>query len=241
MRAESGAGPLVPMNGGRGPWPPGTLLAGLPDASRQPFLDLGTKQQYGESGRVLIREGDEGAFAYLLLAGSVKVTGATDEGDALLAVRVGGDVVGELSVLDDRPRLATITTAGPVISRVIGRGELLGLMSRDPALSLQLARGVSDKLRSATTRRIEFTGCAVAIRLARVLLDLAERYGQRAPAGCTIGVQLTHTELATLAGSAEPTVQRWLRQLKADGVVSTGYRSTTVLDMNALRQRAFPV
>ena len=79
----------------RGPWPPGSLLAGLPEASRQRFLSLGTKRQYAGTGRVLIREGDHGVVAYLLLSGSVKVTAAADEGDALLAIRVGGDVVGE--------------------------------------------------------------------------------------------------------------------------------------------------
>ena len=238
--AALGGRPLIADNDGRGPWPPGSLLAGLPEASRQRLLGLGAKQQYAESGRILIREGDEGTVVYLLLAGSVKVTGATDEGDALLAVRVGGDVVGELTTLDGRPRLATVTTAGPVIARVIGQAEFLGLLARDPALSLALTRGVSDKLRSATSRRIEFTGCDVNTRFARVLLDLAERYGEDTSAGRTIGCPLTQTELATLAGAAEPTVQRSLRQLKGDGIVATGYRVTTVLDMDALWRRAFP-
>jgi CRP-like cAMP-binding protein len=58
--------------------------------------------------------------------------------------------------------------------------------------------------------------------------------------GQTISCPLTQAELATLAGAAEPTVQRTLRQLKADGIISTGYRETTVRDMDALRRRAFP-
>jgi CRP/FNR family cyclic AMP-dependent transcriptional regulator len=232
--------PLITVNDGRGPWPPGSLLASLPEASRQRLLGLGAKQQYAGAGRILVREGDKGTVVYLLLAGSVKVTGATDDGDALLAVRVGGDIVGELAALDGRPRAATVTTAGPVIARIIGQAEFLGLLTRDPALSLALTREVSDKLRSATSRRIEFTRCDVNTRFARVLLDLAERYGENTPAGRTIGCPLTQTELATLAGAAEPTVQRSLRQLKAEGVVSIGYRVTTVLDMDALRRRAFP-
>ncbi len=237
---RSGRRSLIGGKDGQGPWPPGSLLAGLPEATRQRLLSLGAKQQYAGYGRILIREGDKGTAVYLLLAGSVKVTGATDEGEGLLAIRVGGDVVGELAALDGRPRLATVTTAGPVIARVIGQAEFLGLLSRDPALSLALTREVSDKLRSATSRRIEFTGCDVNTRFARVLLDLAERYGEHTPAGRTIGCPLTQTELATLAGAAEPTVQRSLRQLKADGIVSTGYRMTTVLDMDALQRRAFP-
>lgn len=203
------------------------------------LLGLGTQKQYPESGKVLIREGSESTVVYLLLAGSVKVTGATGTGgDALLAVRVGGDAVGELSALNAQPRLATVTTAGRVRALVIKRADFLGALNRDPELALAVARGVSDKLRTATSRRIDFTGCDVITRLARVLLDLAERYGGKTREGRTLGCPLTQGELASLAGAAEPTVQRALRQLKAEGLVATGYRETTVLDMDALRRRA---
>ncbi|MCW2935656.1 MAG: transcriptional regulator, Crp/Fnr family [Actinomycetia bacterium] len=221
-------------------WPPGSLLAGLSEPARQRLLALGAKSQYADSGRVLIREGDGSTVVFLLLAGTVKVTGATDDGDALLTIRVGGEVVGELAALDGRPRLATVTTAGPVIARVIGRGEFSGLLTRDPELAVAVTRNVAGKLRSATSRWIDFAGCDVTTRLARVLLDLATRYGEQADAGLTIGCPLTQTELATLIGAGEPTVQRTLRQLRADGIISTGYRETAIIDMARLREYAFP-
>jgi CRP-like cAMP-binding protein len=145
-----------------------------------------------------------------------------------------------LAALDGRPRLATVTTAGPVTARVIGRGEFTGLLGRDSDLSVAIASSVADKLRTATSRRVDFAGCDVTTRFARVLLDLAQRYGEQTLEGRRICCPLTQTELATLAGAAEPTVQRTLRQLKAEGIVSIGYRETTVLDMGLLRQRAFP-
>lgn len=208
--------------------------------ARQRLLGLGAKKQFPGSGRVLIREGDNSRVVFLLLAGVVKVSGSTGTGEALLAIRVGGDMVGELSALDSRPRLATVTTAGPVIARVIGQGEFIGFLARDPDAALAISRGVSDKLRSATARRVDFTGCDAATRFARVLLELAVRYGQNTRAGAVIRCPLTQSELAALAGAAEPTIQRVLRQLRAEGVVASGYRETTVLDIAGLRQRAFP-
>jgi CRP/FNR family transcriptional regulator, cyclic AMP receptor protein len=221
-------------------WPPGTLLAGLAETGRRRLLRLGAKQQYADPGRVLIREGEKTSSVYLLLAGVVKVTGATEGGEALLAIRVGGDFVGELAALDGRPRLATVTTAGTVLARVIGQGEFISFLTRNPDVSLAITRGVADKLRAATARRIDFTGCDVATRLARTVLDLAVRYGERTPAGTVIRCSLTQTELATLVGAAEPTIQRALRQLRIDDIVTTGYRQTTVQDMTALGRRAFP-
>lgn len=190
---------------------------------------------------MIIREGASGTLVYLLLAGSVKVTGATEPGvDALLAIRVGGDAVGELAALDEQPRLATVTTAGPVHLLIIKQADFLNALQRDPKLALAVARGVSDKLRTATSRRIDFTGCDVITRLARVLLELANRYGEESDAGRTLGCPLTQGELATLASAGEVTVQRALRQLRAEGIVVTGYRETTVLDMGALKDRAYP-
>ena len=104
--------------------------------------------------------------------------------------------------------------------------------------ALAITRDVAGKLRSATAHRIDFTGCPVVTRLSRVLLELAVRYGDQARAGTVIRCPLTQTELATLVGAAEPTVQRVLRQLRVDNVVSTGYRETTVLDMAGLKRRA---
>lgn len=224
-----------------GTWPPGSLLGGLPEPARQQLFGLGAKTQYPDSGRILIREGDSSSVVFLLLAGVVKVSGASDDGEALLAIRVGGDVVGELSALDGRPRLATVVTAGPVIARVTGRGEFVSFLARHPDVGLAITKGIADKLRSATARRIDFTGCGVVVRFARVLLELATRYGEQTPAGTVIRCPLTQTELATLVGSAEPTIHRALRQLRAEEIVTTGYRETTVLDMAGLRQRAFPL
>jgi CRP-like cAMP-binding protein len=170
-----------------------------------------------------------------------KVIGASDDGTALLAVRVGGDVVGELSALDGRPRLATVVTAGPVLARVISQDEFVGFLARNPDVGLAITKGIADKLRTATARRMDFAGCSVAVRFARVLLDLATRYGVPSPVGTVIRCPLTQTEMATLVGASEPAIQRVLRELRTDKIVATGYRETTVLDVGGLRQRAYPL
>lgn len=226
--------------GRRASWPRGSLLARLTEPAQRRLLDLGARCHYPDSGRVLIREGDATRGVFLLLNGIVKTTAATDAGDALLAIRVGGDIVGELAALDGGPRLASVTTAGPVVARVIGQAEFIDLLNRDPELARAVAGSVADKLRTATSRRIDFAACDVLTRLARVLLELAERHGEQTPAGQTIGCPLTQTELATLIGASEPTVQRALRQFKADGIVSIGYRETAVADMRRLRDCAYP-
>lgn len=221
------------------PWPPSSLLGGLGGDERDRLLTLGVRVRY-PAGRVLMRESERTTFVVLVLDGVVKATGRTQDGrDALLAVRMGGDLVGELAAVDGRPRSATVTTCGPVVARVVTRGDFRACMQRNPQIADAVNASIVAKLRVANARRIDFTGCDAATRLARVLHQVAMAYGEPTGGGAVIRWPITQPELATLSGAAEPTVHKALRRFREAGVVSTGYRTIRVEDLALLRDIAF--
>ncbi|WP_055497708.1 Crp/Fnr family transcriptional regulator [Streptomyces albus] len=224
---------------GREPdWPPTSLLGGLAPPVRDRLLALGTRVRY-TADHVLMREAEQTGFVLVLLDGLVKVTGRTHDGrDALLAVRRGGDLVGEFAAVDGRPRSATVTTCGTVIARLVTRGDFLARLRDEPALAHAVNTAVVTKLRTATGHRVDFTGCDTTTRLARVLHQIALSHGRPTGAGAVIDWPLTQPELATLCGAAEPTVHKALRRLREAGVVTTGYRSIRVEDLALLRHWA---
>jgi CRP/FNR family transcriptional regulator, cyclic AMP receptor protein len=219
-------------------WPPSSLLGSLASPSRDRLLEPGTTRQY-VAGRVLMREGDTTKFVVVLLDGVVKVTGLTLDGkEALLAIRVGGDIVGEFAAFDEGPRSSTVTTCGAVVGRVIRQAEFLAALRRDSLLVEAVNRAVVGKARAANARRVEFAGYDAPTRLARVLRELAVRYGERSGNRVVIAWPLTQPELASLAAVAEPTAQKALRALRGRGVIATGYRSLTIVDLDALNRIA---
>ncbi|RKN11449.1 Crp/Fnr family transcriptional regulator [Streptomyces radicis] len=221
------------------PWPGASLLGGLGPRAREHLLQLGARARY-PADRVLMREAEHSTFVLLLLDGVVKVTGRThDHRDALLAVRMGGDLVGELAAVDGRPRSATVTTCGPVVARMATRGAFLDCVRRHPEVAQAVDESIVAKLRAATAHRVDFTGCDAATRLARVLHQIAMTYGERVGQGAVIRWPITQPELATLSGAAEPTVHKALRRLRETGVVSTGYRSVRIEDLAHLSRIAF--
>ncbi|WNI18917.1 Crp/Fnr family transcriptional regulator [Actinacidiphila sp. ITFR-21] len=239
-RARPPARPGRPARAAWG-WPARSLLASLGDQSRKRLLAIGTLCQFAPSGRPLMREGDTSTFVLILLDGVVKATGRSQDGkDALLAVRVGGDLVGELAAIDGQPRSATVTTSGTVLARVVKQADFLDCLRREPEVAAMVNRSVVGKLRAANARRIDLTGCDVPTRVARVLHDVVVRYGERTAEGAVLRWPLTQPELAGLAGAAVVTVNKVLRQLRADGVVSTGYRSVTVLDLDGAAAVTYP-
>ncbi|UUU23042.1 Crp/Fnr family transcriptional regulator [Streptomyces sp. DSM 40750] len=220
-------------------WPESSLLGGLARPALERFLELGTRVPF-PAGRVLMREAERSDFVLILLSGVVKATGLTHDGrDALLAVRMGGDLVGELAAVDGEPRSATVTACGPVAARVVQRDDFLGFLRRDPGTAHAVNASVVAKLRAANTLRIDFTGCDATTRLARVLHQIAMTHGVRVGAAVMIPWPITQPELATLAGAAEPTVQKALRKLRAAGVIATGYRTVRIEDLTRLRDIAF--
>ncbi|MEU4149408.1 Crp/Fnr family transcriptional regulator [Streptomyces sp. NPDC026659] len=217
------------------PWPLRGFLAALPERERRELLALGTTRRY-ERGSALMTAGEDGTQCFVVLRGFLKVVGENTDGNrALLAIRVPGDVVGEIAVLDGRPRSATVFAAVPTWARVIAGGQLLTHIAGHPVTALALQRTVTAKLRESTSHRTDLNGVPVLMRLARVVRRLASVYGKDTPEGVLIGAPLSQADLAELVGSTEQSVRRALSALREAGVISTRYRRMFVIDTCRLR------
>ncbi|MGW4104152.1 Crp/Fnr family transcriptional regulator [Streptomyces sp. NPDC004976] len=219
-------------------WPAASLLGTLSAKTRDQLIRLGRPVRY-EGGERLLREGDHGSHVFLLLGGWFKVLATTEDGrEALLAVRSGGDIVGELACFDGQPRVATVVAAGAGLAKRITRQDFLAALARHEDAAQAVMGVVAGKLRWATRRRQDFGGSAVSTRVARVLGELARVYGSPCEAGISIGVSLSQPELAALVGASEPSVHRVLRSLREDRVIETGYRRILVRDASELSRIA---
>lgn len=216
-------------------WPRGSLMSSLSGPDREALLRLGSFRRY-EPGEALMVEGGLDTVVVLLLEGCVKVTVGAEDGSAvLLAIRAPGDVVGELAVLDGRPRSATVVAARGTSTRVISGTAFRAFLRERPDAAAEMQRFVVGKLRAAIRYRIDAVGGTVPVRMARALDTLVRSYGRPTPQGLRIDVPLSNADLAALAGLSPASVQRALRVLRASGAVATEYRSVVVRDVSLLR------
>jgi CRP/FNR family cyclic AMP-dependent transcriptional regulator len=216
-------------------WPASTLLGRLDEPTRRELLELGVRRS-AKPSQVILREGTEDDHIIVLENALTKVTvSMTDGRQALLDVRVSGDVVGEISALNGTPRSATVTTCRRSAIRIVRRADFRAFLRAFPDTALEIAGIVADRLRWANRRRVDFASYPVRVRLARVLWEITTAYGHREAAGIVVDIQLTQAELATLCGAAEITLQKALRDLRESGTVTTGYRQIVVRDIDTLR------
>ncbi len=199
---------------------PGTYLGRLPQNARQELLALGSERWY-QHGEHLIVYGARDRYAVVLRTGRVKVIATTPGGrTCLLGVREPGDVVGELSIVDGRPRSASVVASGAVSARMISDAAFSAFLDRHPRAVWELTRVIGERLRVADRRRIEFVYDVPT----RVVCLLAEWVGARpGDRRERVEVRLTQREVAELVGAAEVTVQKAMRALARTGLLATNY------------------
>jgi CRP/FNR family transcriptional regulator, cyclic AMP receptor protein len=94
------------------------------------------------AGQVLTSEGKSGHEFFIVLDGEVEVR----QGDRVIATRGPGDYLGEIALLDDRPRTATVVATTPVSVEVLSRREFMSLLAEAPELSEQIMATVAQRL-----------------------------------------------------------------------------------------------
>ena len=225
----------------RGSWPPGSLVAQLTDPERTFLLAAGSPVQFPDDG-ILVLQGDPGDGLYVLTAGMVKVTVAAESGtETMLAVRSRGDLIGEFAVLDGMPRTATARAVGAVSAVRISRTRFAEFGQRYPQAQATITKSLVAKMRAATERHAAERTWGAKERIAQVLYELAEDYGELAADGAVvIPLPITQSELGDLAGVAVSTTERVLGDLRRDGVIATRYRKIAVRDMDVLGAVRFP-
>jgi len=199
---------------------------------------LGRPKRY-RRGAVLFNEGEEAAHVIVVRAGRVKVSSYTEDGkEIVLAVREPGELLGELSAIDGQTRSASATAMEPVEAIMVSTAEFRAFLEERPRVAFALLEMTSAKLRDADRKRIEFGAYDTTGRVARRLVEMAERFGETAGDGVRITLPLSQQELAGWTGASREAVSKSLHQLRARGFISTARRGITVLDLDRLRRRA---
>ncbi|MGA5820531.1 Crp/Fnr family transcriptional regulator [Kitasatospora sp. NPDC094028] len=209
--------------------------AGRAPHGRPPFwrlLDAGARERLRASARpvdypagaALLQQHERSDHLLVIERGCVKVLVESGGGyRAILAIRGPGDLLGEQAGLDGGSRSATLHALTDVTALHIPLSRFGALKQADPAVAHALQQVLSGRLREADQQRAA-TGSAVARpRLAALLLELADRYGTRAPTGeVRIALPLSQDDLAGLVLSSRRTVNRLLEEWREAGWLRTG-------------------
>ena len=190
-------------------------------------------------GEVLFNEGDSGGRLYILLTGKVKLGHTSVDGrENLLAVLGPGEIVGELTLFDPGPRSATATAVATTELLALEHNQLMGFIDSHPTLAKDMLRALAVRLRLTNTALADLVFSDVPGRVAKALLDLAERFGAPTEDGIHVPHDLTQEELAQLVGASRETINKSLAEFSSRGWIRLEGRAVTLIDVERLKRRA---
>jgi CRP/FNR family transcriptional regulator, cyclic AMP receptor protein len=204
------------------------------------LVALGRDKKY-QPGATMCVEGDPATHVFVLLDGWVKILSVTDDGrENVLALRGGGDIVGEIAGETTGHRNATIQAIDTVHVLIVGYDRFSSFLDTHPGPARAYRHMITLRWSEAglILRRRAITSGAQ--RLAGLLLDLARRHGSRADGAIEVALPLSQEELASLAGASRATVTRALSNWRKRGFIRTGQRRITIIDPRGLQQVAGP-
>jgi CRP/FNR family cyclic AMP-dependent transcriptional regulator len=223
------------MRGGQGDGPE----LGKRESGAVALLRAEGRPRRFRTGATLFHEGDHSDWIGLVIRGRVKVSCYGADGrERLVAVIGPGELLGELSAIDGEARSATATALEPLEVHVLTSDEFVALLEKNPDATLGILRSVIGRLRESDKRRMEFGALDTVGRVGRLIIDLADRYGEETNGVIRIELPLSQEELAGWAGASREAVVKALRQLRDRGWIETARREIRVLDLPALVRRS---
>ena len=214
------------------------LFAGLEDEAAT-ALSSAMGKLHLNKGDVLFHEGDLEDRLYIVVSGKIKLgrTGSAGR-ENLLAVLGPGQMFGELSVFDPGPRSTTATAVTACELRTLEHDELLPWLTDRPEVAQGLLSQLAARLRRANDVVADLVFSDVPGRVAKQLLELAQRFGDKRDDGMHVHHDLTQEELAQLVGASRETVNKALADFAARGWIRLEPRSVTILDVERVERRA---
>ena len=216
----------------------GNLAKDMPWGARRAFLSASRPLELG-SREVLFHAGDSGDGCYLLRSGVVKAAVIARDGqERLLAVLGPGALIGELSLIDDEPRSATISALKPCELMHLTKAAFFRLADANPQVYRQALKLLAQRLRGTNDTVVAQSTVSVSGRVARAFASLANGLGDEQPDGrILLTYKITQNDIAGMAGVARENASRAINDLLRVGVLSRAgsfyliERPTELLDM----------
>ncbi len=192
------------------------LFSGLEDFYIKDLVAKGEVKGWPEGSQVIV-EGEAGEEVYFIISGRVKVTLYGEEGrEIVLASLKEGDVFGEMSIIDDKPRSANVEAVSALECLVINKAAFLDYLARHHRVYGRLFAYLTGRLREATRKIGGLALLDVCGRIAHTLIGMSKAGEEEK----VVSIERpTHEELAAMIGSSREVVSRALKKMTQEGYI----------------------
>jgi CRP/FNR family cyclic AMP-dependent transcriptional regulator len=175
-------------------------------------------------GSIIMAAGDPTDSLYIILSGRLKVMMSDADGkEVILSILGPGEFFGEMGLIDDNPRSASVVAIEPCELLAITRRDFKKCMTDNAEMAMAVMRGLVRRLREADRKIGSLALLDVYGRVARLLLDMSETVdGQK-----MVTKRLPKQDIAKMIGASREMVSRVMKDLQVGGFIEM--RGSTIL------------
>ncbi|MGI9305095.1 MAG: Crp/Fnr family transcriptional regulator [Gammaproteobacteria bacterium] len=205
------------------------MIGNIPLFSSLTVEELGTIERHSSTrsfrkNTVIVHKGDRTDSLFVIQSGKVKVYNDDEQGkEIILNILTAGDFFGELALLGETPRTATVLTLEESVFTIISRAEFLEWMKRCPDITLKIINGLVARVRALTENVTSLALKDVYGRVTNSLLEHATEMD-----GKLVTEKLTQQDIADRVGASREMVSRILNDLKKGDYITVEQKRITI-------------
>ena len=194
-----------------------SLFSDLPEDDLQAISSLATTRTYPKN-TIIISEGDDSDSLYAILSGKVKVFLSDDDGREIIINILGdGQYFGELALIDDAERSASVMTLEDSSFLIISKEAFKTALGQYPEIAIRLIQEFTHRLRNMTDNIKNLALLDVYGRVAKTLLSMASEEDEH----LVIHEKLTQQDIANRVGASREMVAKIMKDLTTGGYIET--------------------
>ena len=191
------------------------LFASFPEDQLRMLTTMVTRRSASRNTTIM-SSGDATDSLYIVLSGRLKVMMSDSEGkEVILAILGPGEFFGEMGLIDDEPRSASVVTIEPCELLSIAKRDFKRVLTENSEMAMAVMRGLVRRLREADRKIGSLALLDVYGRVARLLLDMAENVnGEK-----IVTKRLPKQDIAKMIGASREMVSRVMKDLQTGGYI----------------------
>lgn len=184
-----------------------------------------------KKGHTIFFQGNPPYGLYCVNSGKIKVSKIGNDGkESIIRIASGGDVLGHRSLFSNENYTATATVIEEAAICFIDKKFIYQAVHDEPTIALQLIQKLSKEMGSAESKSASMTQKNVRERLAELFLMLRKTYGVEEEGRIRLDIKLTREEIASMVGTANETVIRFISEFKDEGLIEQEGKSIFILN-----------
>ena len=190
---------------------------------------------------MIFAPGDRDDQLYFLLSGTIRLYRLYGEyKEATTAMLREGGVFGKLSLVEGRWQDVFAEAVTDVRVAGVQKASIERSVKTNPEFALKLFSSFAERLRQSDEVIESLLHREVSTRLATLLMNLSERFGEMDSNGTIVDVRLTHQDLANMIASTREAVSKVMSEFQRDNLIEIRNRRIVILDREAISDFAGP-